>query len=200
MAGPQAQELMFQNQLQFNLHVPLSTRNLATQFRRPGPVTIERAASAGQGLPVAPAHGNRSGFKDNVTSHTDISDVEGFHFQALSKERMAMAMQLAQRDLRNQRLQQQTARHPSPDLKKRQPVYPKFWAGQRSRRPAKKTSQQSVASRSSKASRAQSAQSHRQPASRSPPRVAFLNTRAASHSGSWNFMCVCVLLFLITCA
>jgi hypothetical protein len=191
MAAPQAQELMFQNQLQFNLHVPLSTRNLATQFKRPLPVTIERAASSGQGLPVTPVHAT----KPVVNGNTDISDLEGFHFQALSKERMAMAMQLAQRDLRNKKLQQQMARQrsPSPDLKKQQPVYPKFWADQRSRRPAKKPSQQSVGSWGSKASGAQdrsrasrsaASLSHGHSLSKSPPRVSFINTKSAYHAGT----------------
>lgn len=182
----QYQEMMFQNQLQFNLNVPLTKFNMAARFHHPGPITIERANAAGQGFPMAKLANRQSAV---VHAGSGVASGNGFQFSSLSQDKMAAAVQLAQRDLKNQKLQQKFAnnrdRSPSPDRSRQGKAVcgAKYWERQRSRMPKK--SQSSASSKSSKMSmRVREHDRNRAPRSAgsqtppsSPPRQAFLNTR-----------------------
>ncbi|KAL8610818.1 hypothetical protein ACOMHN_056673 [Nucella lapillus] len=186
MALPQ--ELMFQNQLQFNLNVPLTTHNMTTHFHRPQPITIERTFTLppNQGFPIAQlAHRDSGG----AARPGDKNAPDNFHFSAVSKDRMAAAVQMAQRDLKNQKQQRMNqpdgTRSPSPVSRQPQkPVYgTRQWEGQRSRIMKKVPSQAPVVSRGRRMgvkehdrNRAPRSAGSQTPSS-SPPRQAFLNTK-----------------------
>ncbi|XP_059171912.1 protein moonraker-like isoform X3 [Physella acuta] len=92
----------YQNQLQFNLGVPVTTGNLAVQFRHPAPIIVER--NCGQnGLPIKVPSAAGSAPSQSAVN-----------FSCLSEEKMAVMSQLARRDLKNRNLQK-TSQPPSPE-------------------------------------------------------------------------------------
>ena len=199
-------EVMFQNQLQFNMNIPLTTHNLATHFRHPRPITIERAAAAPscKGFPMAQLANRHRGDPTGTQAgqHGDTAATDGFHFSALSQDTMAAAVQMAQRDMKNRKLQQKNKermgrdgnRSPSPDPRRVQKPIPgaKYWEGQRSRVPKKPhwgSSAKGNKAPSAKAGRMDVREHDRNRAPRetgsqtppsSPPRQAFLNTKVIS--------------------
>lgn len=202
-------EVMFQNQLQFNMNVPLTVHNMATHFHHPRPITIERTAAmpSCQGFPMAQLanrlSSNPTGGQAGQNGSAAASN--GFNFSALSQDRMAVAVQMAQRDIKNQKLQQKSQelsqdkgrqRSPSPDSGRAGRPIPgaKYWASSRSR--VLKKAHGGVAAKGSKAGATKAKGSRmdvrehdrnrapRQTGSQtpptSPPRQAFLNTRAVT--------------------
>ena len=200
MAIPQ--ELMFQNQLQFNMNVPLTRHNMATHFHKPHPITIERTTSApsAQGFPMAQLAG-RELREPSPRGH----EHDGYKFSVLSQDRMAAAVQMAKRDLKTQKLQQRQekvvqgrgrTRSPSPGSQHQQkPIHgTKQWESRRSRMPKK-----SHSNMSSRGSRMGVKEHDRNCAPRnagsqtpptSPPRQVFLNTKVVPGS---NPLLVCFL-------
>ena len=197
-------EVMFQNQLQFNMNVPLTAHNMATHFHHPRPITIERSAAmpSCQGFPMAQLanrlSSNPAGGQAGQNGSAAASS--GFNFSTLSQDRMAVAVQMAQRDIKNRKLQQKSQelsqdkgrrRSPSPDSGRAGRPIPgaKYWASSRSR--VLKKAHSGVAAKGSKAkgSRMDVREHDRNRAPRqtssqtpptSPPRQAFLNTRAVT--------------------
>ncbi|XP_071116069.1 protein moonraker-like [Haliotis cracherodii] len=103
-----------QNQLQFNLNVPLKAKNLMVQHHHLQPVVIERV------------HDRRGTFtgRPNVLPSSQSS----FQFQSVSEDRMAMAIQMARRDLKNKKSQQKSgvrSRSPSPRSSKTRVIHSK---------------------------------------------------------------------------
>ncbi|XP_072163588.1 uncharacterized protein [Diadema setosum] len=78
-----------QNQLLFNLNVPYNPLNVVTEFHNPGPVIIER-------LP-----GREQREKQGAGGQEPVQ------FSVVSKEKLAFAMQLARRDMKNKIREQQ---------------------------------------------------------------------------------------------
>ncbi len=92
-----------QNQLQFNLNVPLKTKNLAIQHHRLQPVVIQKTRDS---------HRTFNGPPNVLTSP------QSFQFKSVSEERMAMAIQMAKRDLKNKKVEGKSVlrnRSPSPN-------------------------------------------------------------------------------------
>ncbi|XP_041456269.1 protein moonraker-like [Lytechinus variegatus] len=83
-----------QNQLLFNLGIPCNPQNMVTKFHNPGPVIIERLAGSKQTKP-------------EVTGERSEQPVV---FNVISKEKIAFAMQLARRDMKN-KIQEQKQHH-----------------------------------------------------------------------------------------
>ncbi|XP_076453216.1 uncharacterized protein LOC143288519 [Babylonia areolata] len=186
-------EVMFQNQLQFNLNVPLTTRNMTAHFHRPTPITIHRASAAPtvQGFPMAQlAHREIQGpgGAGHTTDNSAGADNNGFQFSALSQDRMKAAVQMAQRDLKNQKVkaqqEQNRTRSPSPVSRPQQkPVHgTRQWESYARSRAPKKVMNQGVRSRGKvgvkehdKNTAPRSTASQTPPSS--PPRQVFLNTK-----------------------
>lgn len=196
-------EVMFQNQLQFNMNVPLTVHNMATHFHHPRPITIERTTTAPscQGFPMAQLanrhSGNPAGTQAGQPGGTSLSN--GFNFSALSQDRMAMAVQMAQRDMKNRKLQQKSQelnqgkgrrRSPSPDSGRAERPIPgsKYWESHRSR--MRKKAHSAVSPKGSKTTSARASRmdvrehdrnrAPRQTGSQTPPaspsKQAFLST------------------------
>ncbi|KAL3856853.1 hypothetical protein ACJMK2_011564 [Sinanodonta woodiana] len=83
-----------QNQLQFNLDVPLSSNNLATRFHKPHPIIVERAGPG-------PVLGGSQA--THVTKTSLHQQSQGVHFVNISEEKLALAVHLAQRDLKKRK-------------------------------------------------------------------------------------------------
>ncbi|KAK3606561.1 hypothetical protein CHS0354_041522 [Potamilus streckersoni] len=83
-----------QNQLQFNLDVPLSSNNLATRFHKPHPIIVERAGPG-------PILGSSQA--THVTKTSLHQQSQGVHFMTISEEKLALAVRLAQRDLKKRK-------------------------------------------------------------------------------------------------
>lgn len=132
------QEMMFQNQLQFNLNVPLTTSHLSTHFHRPQPIVVERfnsdSAMQPHRFPMMQMMHNKSLQQNRINQ--DISPTESFKFSVVSEDKLAAAVQLAKRDLKNNKLQQKAEkilndnkRNTSPEMKmKENKIYgQKYW-------------------------------------------------------------------------
>ncbi|XP_054749106.2 protein moonraker-like [Lytechinus pictus] len=83
-----------QNQLLFNLGIPCNPQNMVTKFHNPGPVIIERLAGSKQTKPEVAGENSEQPVVFNV----------------ISKEKIAFAMQLARRDMKN-KIQEQKQHH-----------------------------------------------------------------------------------------
>lgn len=198
----QPQELMFQNQLQFNLHVPLTAANMATHFRRPRPITVERVGgpSGGlfQGLPVG-----RLSHKGNQNDlNASSSSVQ---FSAVSQDKLAAAVQLAKRDVKNRKFQQKTEQRDHSRERRRSPspVHPhrekqihgqKYWETQGKRMggrdrlrgkraPCLKPAAGKVKVKEQDRNRAPYNAATQTPPT-SPPRQAFLSNKTAARTNS----------------
>ncbi|XP_071486041.1 uncharacterized protein [Diadema antillarum] len=77
------------NQLLFNLNVPYNPLNVVTEFHNPGPVIIERLPGREQ------------------REKQDAGGLAPVQFSVVSKEKLAFAMQLARRDMKNKIREQQ---------------------------------------------------------------------------------------------
>ncbi|RUS84932.1 hypothetical protein EGW08_007294 [Elysia chlorotica] len=94
-------QVPYQNQLQFNLGVPLMTQNLAANYHHPSPIVVERLGGqhaipsniVTQKLQGSPQHADRS----------------AVNYSTLSEDKMEVMSQLARRDLKNRALQEQMA-------------------------------------------------------------------------------------------
>ncbi|XP_046543836.1 protein moonraker-like [Haliotis rubra] len=154
-----------QNQLQFNLNVPLKAKNLVVQHHHLQPVVIEK---------VRDRRGTFTG-RPNVLHSSQSS----FQFQSVSEDRMAIAIQMARRDLKNKKSQQKSgirSRSPSPKSSKTRVIHSKEylerqkkWQG-RSKKP--------VSVRERDVNRQPRTMKTQTPSQSPKP---FLNTRAVSH-------------------
>jgi hypothetical protein len=77
-----------QNQLQFNLDVPPSLSQLAVRYKKPVAIVVERLG------------GNSEKKRPNFVQHA----APAFQFNAVSEDRLSMAIQLARRDLRKKKI------------------------------------------------------------------------------------------------
>lgn len=116
-------ELIFQNQLQFNLHVPLTTSNISTHFHRPKPIVVERLAGKaeqGAGFPVIHLKHKIFGKNDYppLKVNADAPQTTSFQFSALSEDRLAAAVELAKRDLKKMNMQQVSVKEPEDGQRK----------------------------------------------------------------------------------
>lgn len=102
-------ELPFYNQLQFNLGVPASSRNMVIRHHKPNPIILDKATA-----PLAP---KSAPLVHNESMMSNVSQT--------SEDRMSMAVRLAQRDMKKRREAEQfsnmfsqksrpTSRSPSP--------------------------------------------------------------------------------------
>ncbi|XP_064650803.1 protein moonraker-like [Lineus longissimus] len=77
-----------QNQLQFNLDVPPTLSHLAVRYRKPEAIVVEKLG------------GKSEKRRPNFVEHA----VPSFQFSAVSEDKLSMAIQLARRDLRKKRI------------------------------------------------------------------------------------------------
>lgn len=102
-------ELPFYNQLQFNLGVPASSRNMVIRHHKPNPIILDKATAPFAPKPAPLVH--------NESMMSNVSQT--------SEDRMSMAVRLAQRDMKKRRETEQfsnmfsqksrpTSRSPSP--------------------------------------------------------------------------------------
>ncbi|XP_005096152.1 protein moonraker isoform X2 [Aplysia californica] len=89
-------QLPYQNQLQFNLDVPLTTNNLAAHFQHPRPIFVER---------ISGQHAIPGKIPSRKEGKDDPGGQAGHNYSVLSEDKMEMMSQLARRDLRNRKLQ-----------------------------------------------------------------------------------------------
>ncbi|GFO16373.1 protein moonraker [Plakobranchus ocellatus] len=99
MASYLPYQVPYQNQLQFNLGVPLMTQNLTANYQRPSPIIVERVG----GQHAIPAQISTQKLQGSPV-HTDQS---GGNYSVLSEDKMEVLSQLAKRDLKNRALQAQ---------------------------------------------------------------------------------------------
>ncbi|WAR01464.1 MOONR-like protein [Mya arenaria] len=90
-----------QNQLKFNLDVPLAASNVAVRYHKPNPIVVERAG----GLTNIPVHHHMP---------AESRDARRASQASITEDRMALAVRLAKRDLKKQRDQPDGNRTPSP--------------------------------------------------------------------------------------
>ena len=79
-----------QNQMQFNLNVPVRPANMAVRFQKPDPIVIEKY----------------TGSPPNVS----VGSNPAFSFSSVSEEKLALAVQLAKRDMKQKNFQEQIER------------------------------------------------------------------------------------------
>nr|XP_041576033.1 protein moonraker isoform X5 [Taeniopygia guttata] len=82
-----------QTQLQFNRNVPAVPENLALRFSRPPPIVIEKLKASSD--------------QRNLVGSEDLSLRSSGMFSVVSEERLKLAVQLAKRDIKQRRLEEQ---------------------------------------------------------------------------------------------
>lgn len=96
--------MQYNNQLQFNLNVPSNSANVTTRYQHPGPIIVEKVG----GKP-----GTRPGSQDeNLKSSVKLS--------LASEEKLAWALQLARRDIKNMLHQQRAVIQEDEEKNKKQ--------------------------------------------------------------------------------
>lgn len=94
-------QVLYQNQLQFNLGVPLATQNLVASYHHPSPIIVER---------VGGQHAIPSKIvTQKLQGSPEPTDRSAVNYSTLSEDQMEVLSQLARRDLKNRALQAQTA-------------------------------------------------------------------------------------------
>ncbi|GFR90639.1 protein moonraker [Elysia marginata] len=91
-------QVLYQNQLQFNLGVPLTTQNLIASYHHPSPIIVERVG----GQHAVPS----KIVTQKLQGCPQQTDHSGANYSTLSEDKMEVLSQLARRDLKNRALQQ----------------------------------------------------------------------------------------------
>lgn len=97
------------NQLQFNMSVPPSAANLALRHQVIDPIIVEKVGAVNGGKAMPPL---------------DVSAGKTFQFQALSQDKLDIAVQLAKRDLKKKKFEEivgQRSRSPNARDRSRTP-------------------------------------------------------------------------------
>ncbi|KAH3886232.1 protein moonraker-like isoform X2 [Dreissena polymorpha] len=88
-----------QNQMRFNLDIPLAASNIAARYHKPSPIIVER----GGGISRVREFNGPVIHEGRQSAHSSITE-----------DRMALAVRLAKRDFKKQKEQPSRARTPSP--------------------------------------------------------------------------------------
>ncbi|KAJ8042806.1 Protein moonraker [Holothuria leucospilota] len=82
---PSLDGMVFNNQLQFNLDVPSNPNNMVSQYQHPGPIILEKFSQ----------------LEKKIQSHEKTKAKSPVKLSVVSEEKLAWALQLARRDLKN---------------------------------------------------------------------------------------------------
>lgn len=82
---PSLNGMVFNNQLQFNLDVPSNPNNMVSQYQHPGPIILEKFSQ----------------LEKKLQSHEKTKAKSPVKLSVVSEEKLAWALQLARRDLKN---------------------------------------------------------------------------------------------------